>query len=125
MVLGQILSSPHNAAYRLELLQPQPKPCLKSIQNLRCLDATPTKACPQEIDVLDYMSATINGDIADWQKFPSATRHQQPWRCPAELTPPNISLLARRLYGKYLAPKAGHLHDRVRRSSQCFPGGTG
>jgi ferredoxin len=34
-------------------------------------------------------------------------------RCPAELVPPNVSLLGRRLYGKYLAPRAGHLQLRV------------
>jgi len=34
-------------------------------------------------------------------------------RCPAELVPPNIALLGRRLYGKYLAPQAEHVGRRV------------
>ena len=34
-------------------------------------------------------------------------------RCPAELVPPNVALLGRRLYGKYLAPPAEHLSRRV------------
>jgi len=34
-------------------------------------------------------------------------------RCPAELVPPNVALLGRRLYGRYLAPRAEHLRRRV------------
>jgi ferredoxin len=34
-------------------------------------------------------------------------------RCPAELVPPNVALLGRRLYGKYIAPPAGHLQERI------------
>jgi hypothetical protein len=34
-------------------------------------------------------------------------------RCPAEEAQPNIAILARRLYGRNLAPKAQHLADRV------------
>jgi ferredoxin len=34
-------------------------------------------------------------------------------RCPAEEAQPNIAILARRLYGAYLAPKAQHLAQRV------------
>jgi hypothetical protein len=34
-------------------------------------------------------------------------------RCPAEEVQPNIAILCRRLYGKYLAPKAQHLEERV------------
>jgi ferredoxin len=34
-------------------------------------------------------------------------------RCPAELVPPNVALLGRRLYGKYLAPPAEHVSQRV------------
>jgi Fe-S oxidoreductase len=34
-------------------------------------------------------------------------------RCPAEEAQPNIAILARRLYGRYLAPKAEHLAERV------------
>jgi ferredoxin len=34
-------------------------------------------------------------------------------RCPAEEAQYNIAILCRRLYGKYLAPKAKHLSERV------------
>lgn len=35
-------------------------------------------------------------------------------RCPAEISHPQVALLARRLNGKYLTPKAEHLEERVR-----------
>ena len=35
-------------------------------------------------------------------------------RCPAQITHPMVSLLARRLYGKYIAPKTAHLATRVK-----------
>ena len=34
-------------------------------------------------------------------------------RCPAQISHPQVALLARRLTGKYLAPAAGHLTERV------------
>jgi Fe-S oxidoreductase len=34
-------------------------------------------------------------------------------RCPAEEAQPNIAILARRLYGRCLAPRAQHLAQRV------------
>jgi ferredoxin len=34
-------------------------------------------------------------------------------RCPAEEAQPNIAILARRLHGRYLAPRAQHLSERV------------
>ena len=35
-------------------------------------------------------------------------------RCPAGISHPQVAMLARRLNGKYLAPKSQHLEDRVR-----------
>ncbi len=34
-------------------------------------------------------------------------------RCPAGISHPQVAMLARRLNGKYLAPKSQHLEDRV------------
>jgi ferredoxin len=34
-------------------------------------------------------------------------------RCPAEEAQYNIAILARRLYGRYLAPRSEHLQDRL------------
>ena len=35
-------------------------------------------------------------------------------RCPAGISHPQVAMLARRINGKYLAPKCGHLEDRVK-----------
>ena len=35
-------------------------------------------------------------------------------RCPAGISHPQVAMLARRINGKYLAPKSQHLADRVR-----------
>ena len=35
-------------------------------------------------------------------------------RCPAGISHPQVAMLARRLNGKYLAPKSAHVADRVR-----------
>ena len=34
-------------------------------------------------------------------------------RCPAGISHPQVAMLARRITGKYLAPKTEHLEDRV------------
>lgn len=85
-------------------------------ETLSCFGCnTCTKSCPQDIDVLGYISAALRGDLADLAdiSFDCIMCGLCVARCPAEIVPPNISLLGRRLYGRYLAPTAGHLHKRV------------
>ncbi|MGW8224688.1 MAG: 4Fe-4S dicluster domain-containing protein [Anaerolineales bacterium] len=85
-------------------------------ETLTCFGCnTCTKSCPQEIDVLGYVSAALRGDLVNLAdiSFDCIMCGLCVARCPAEIVPPNISLLGRRLYGKYLAPAAEHLHRRV------------
>ena len=118
MVLGPIpffpFQRPH---YSLEVLQPIGETLVDLYPEiLRCFGCnTCTKSCPQEIDVLNYMSAAIRGDVAELAdiSFDCISCGLCVARCPAELVPPNVALLGRRLYGKYLAPPAGHLRNRV------------
>jgi CO dehydrogenase/acetyl-CoA synthase alpha subunit len=118
MILGQIPFFPaQRPAYELNQLQAQGETLLAIFPEIvRCYGCnTCTKACPQEIDVLGYMSAALRGDLhalAD-MSFDCIMCGLCVARCPAELTPPNVALLGRRLYGKYLAPQAEHLHQRV------------
>jgi succinate dehydrogenase/fumarate reductase-like Fe-S protein len=118
MVLGQIPFFPaQRPAYSLEALRPAGETLLELFpETLRCFGCnTCTKACPQEIDVLGYMAAALRGDlpaVAD-ASFDCIMCGLCVARCPAELVPPNVALVARRLYGRYLAPPAEHLRKRL------------
>ncbi len=83
---------------------------------LRCLGCGAcTKACPQEIDVRAYMAAGMRGDIAAMAdiSFDCIMCGLCAVRCPAEEAQYNIAILARRLYGRYLAPRSDHLEERL------------
>jgi ferredoxin len=119
MILGQIPFFPaQHPAYRIENLKPAGETLLQIYPELlRCYGCNAcTKACPQEIDVLSYMSAALRGDIASVAEisFDCINCGLCTARCPSENVPPNVALLSRRLYGKYLAPRAEHLLHRIR-----------
>ncbi len=83
---------------------------------LRCLGCGAcTKACPQDIDVRNYMAAGMRGDIAAMAdlSFDCIMCGLCAARCPAEEAQYNIAILARRLYGRYLAPRSKHLEARL------------
>ena len=85
---------------------------------LRCLQCnTCTKSCPMDIQVMDYIAAAMRGDIAKLAElsFDCVMCGLCTSRCPAELCQYNIAILGRRLYGKYIAPKAEHLASMVKR----------
>ena len=66
MILGQIPFFPaQRASYHLEQLTPEGETLLALYPEiLRCFGCnTCTKACPQELQVLDYMSAALRGDM--------------------------------------------------------------
>ncbi|MGQ9677734.1 MAG: 4Fe-4S dicluster domain-containing protein [bacterium] len=76
---------------------------------------TCTKSCPQDIDVLGYVSAIVRGDIpaAADISFDCIMCGLCVSRCPAELVKHHAALLCRRIYGKFLAPRSGHLKKRI------------
>ncbi len=76
---------------------------------------TCTKGCPQELQVMEYIGAALCGDVARVAdlSFDCIACGLCTARCPGELVPYNIALLARRLYGAYIAPRSPHLAKRV------------
>lgn len=118
MHLTQIPFYPaERAQYRLDELEPTFATMVRLYpQVLKCLGCgTCTKSCPQDLQVKDYMAAAMRGDIARVAdlSFDCIMCGMCVSRCPAEEAQPNIAILARRLYGRYMAPKAQHLADRV------------
>ena len=118
MHLTQIPFYPaERAHYRLQELEPTFATMVSLYpQVLKCLGCgTCTKSCPQDLQVKDYMAAAMRGDIARVAdlSFDCIMCGMCVSRCPAEEAQPNIAILARRLYGRNLAPKAQHLADRV------------
>jgi succinate dehydrogenase/fumarate reductase-like Fe-S protein len=74
-----------------------------------------TKACPMDVDVLGYISAVKQGDIARAAElsFDCIQCGLCASRCMGELPQYHIGQLVRRIYGKYIQPKAEHLQNRV------------
>lgn len=82
----------------------------------RCLACNScTKICPQSIQVMDYIQAALRGDIAKAAdvSFDCIMCGLCAARCPGEMVQYNIGILCRRLYGRYIAPKAKHVQKRI------------
>jgi len=119
MYLAQIPFFPSRRAdYRIEEQAAVPGTLFTLYPELlRCLACgTCSKACPQGIDVRGYMAAAMRGDIAAVAdaSFDCIACGLCSARCPVEETQYNVALLARRLYGRYLAKRSEHLAERVR-----------
>jgi len=83
----------------------------------RCVACnTCTKACPQSLEVMDYIQAAIRGDIEKVMdlSFDCLSCGLCAIRCPAEIVHYNVGILGRRLYGRYLAPKSPELEKRLK-----------
>jgi ferredoxin len=118
MYLAQIPFFPaQRATYDISQLEPTATTLFTTYPEvLRCLGCGAcTKACPQEIDVRSYMAAGMRGDIARMAdlSFDCIMCGLCAARCPAEEAQYNIAILARRLYGRYLAPRSEHLRHRL------------
>jgi succinate dehydrogenase/fumarate reductase-like Fe-S protein len=118
MYLAQLPFYPANrAAYDIE----EVKPVAETIYALypeifRCVACNNcTKSCPMGVEVLDYISAIKQGDIAKAAQlsFDCIQCGLCASRCMGELPQYHVAQLARRLYGKYIQPRAEHLDKRV------------
>jgi len=76
---------------------------------------TCTKSCPQELEVMWFVSDALRGDIREVanKSFDCLMCGLCAARCPQGLVPYNIAMLCRRLYGRYLSNNSQHLDDRI------------
>jgi len=109
-------------AYKVEELKPDLGSILKYFPEIvRCVSCNAcTKACPQGLEVMEAIQAIRQNDIkrAAILTFDCISCGLCSTRCPAEIRHPLIFQLVRRLYGKYLLPKAKHVEQRVKEISE-------
>lgn len=83
----------------------------------RCVACnTCTKACPQDLEVMDYIQAALRGDfeaVAE-ESFDCIQCGLCAIRCPAEITQYNVGQLARRMYGRYGMTEPEHIKKRLK-----------
>ena len=72
--------------------------------------------CPQEINVMDCMSAALQGDIeaVALQSMSCVMCGMCAARCPADIAPYHIMLLARRVYGRFILKPYRYLPVRLK-----------
>ncbi|MCD7895272.1 MAG: 4Fe-4S dicluster domain-containing protein [Planctomycetaceae bacterium] len=75
-----------------------------------------TKACTQDLKVMQYIAFAQRAEYEKCaeESFDCVMCGVCSSRCPAGISHPQVAELARRLTGKYLAPKSQHLADRVK-----------
>jgi len=119
MWLSQLPAIPgQKAIYDIDKIKPE----VAAIQNFypevfRCVACnTCTKACPQDLEVMDYIQAAKRGDIEALMdlSFDCICCGMCAIRCPAEIVQYNVGLLGKRLYGKYLSKKSKELEKRIK-----------
>lgn len=74
-----------------------------------------TKACTQGLNVMQYIAYAQRGEFekCSEESFDCVMCGVCSSRCPAGISHPQVGVLARRITGKYLAPKSAHLKQRV------------
>jgi formate hydrogenlyase subunit 6/NADH:ubiquinone oxidoreductase subunit I len=86
----------------------------------RCVACnTCTKACPQDLEVMDYIQAAKQGNYEKLMdlSFDCVCCGLCAIRCPAEIAQYNVGLLGKRLYGKYLSKESKQLKKRIKEVS--------
>ncbi len=75
-----------------------------------------TKSCTQSLNVMQYIAYAQRGEFEKCaeESFDCVMCGVCSSRCPAGISHPQVAMLARRLNGKYLAPKTAHLENRVK-----------
>ena len=118
MYLTQIPFYPANrATCDFSQITPNPEEIFKLYPELfRCIACNLcTKACPMDVEVMDYIAALKQGNIAKAAtlSFNCIQCGLCVSRCMGELPQYHIAQLARRIYGSKIAPRAKHLAEAV------------
>lgn len=119
MYLAQLPFTPANrATYDIEKIEATDNVLVSLYPEVaRCVSCnTCSKACPQSLEVMDYVQAALRGDIEEVARlsFDCVQCGICTMRCPAEIPQYHVGQLARRLYGKYMAPRHPSLDNRVK-----------
>ena len=119
MYITQIPFSPaEKPVYNIEELKPSVNSLLQYYPEIaKCVSCnTCTKACPQDLEVMNYVQAALRGDFEEVASlsFDCIMCGLCALRCPAEIVPYNIATLARRLYSKYILLRARDLDERMK-----------
>ena len=89
----------------------------------RCLACNAcTKVCPMDVQVMDYIAAIKRGDLEEATRisFDCIQCGLCTTRCMAEMSQYHIAQMARRLRGKYLAPRSVHCDEQVKAIADGF-----
>jgi len=105
------------ADYVLDDLDPNENVLLQFYPAIaRCVSCnTCTKACPQEIEVMDYVQAALRGDLKQVAElsFDCIQCGLCSMRCPADIKHYHLAQMARRLHSVSSSPEPEHLTERV------------
>ncbi len=119
MILAQLPFFPSNRPnYKLDEISDEPHEELRRLypEVFKCVGCgTCTRTCPMDIDVMDYIALMKRGDLkgAAIKSFDCVQCGLCAARCPAQISQFTAAMFVRRLYGKYVVPKAEHLEARV------------
>lgn len=105
------------AIYQIEKLEPTAETIMKLYPEIaRCMGCnTCTAMCPQEVKVMDVVTAALHGAIEEAAQLSveCVMCGLCAARCPGELSPHFIALLCRRFYGKHMFPPYRHVIKRI------------
>jgi heterodisulfide reductase subunit C len=109
--------SSNKPSYAVREINPDSLDIVKTYPELmRCMGCnTCTKSCPVSIPVMNYISAAIRGDLklVVELSMDCVMCGLCAARCPAELSPYNIALFIRRLYGTHTLQRSPELEKRI------------
>ena len=107
----------NRTAYEIEEVDASAETIMKLYPEvMKCVACnTCTKACPMDIEVMEYVNAAMRGDIAKAARlsFDCIQCGLCTSRCPAQIQHFHLAQLCRRLHAKYQVSQAQHLKPRV------------